>query len=82
MSVVIELLLLVVVLLLISQSFSNVRKLRDNSKPPTGFQAEKLGCILQQEHGKCAFLNGLDIRKPLVVCISQRSEELTLHFPL
>jgi hypothetical protein len=36
----------------------------------------KQGSILQQEDEKSTHLNELDVKKPLVVSISQRSEEL------
>jgi hypothetical protein len=39
----------------------------------------KQGLILEQEAEKSAYLNELDVRKSLVVSISQRSEELRLY---
>jgi hypothetical protein len=39
----------------------------------------KHGLILEEEAGKITCLNELDVRRPLVVSISQRSEELRLY---
>jgi electron transfer flavoprotein alpha/beta subunit len=39
----------------------------------------KQGLILEQEAEKSTYLNELDVRKPLVISISQRSEELRLY---
>jgi hypothetical protein len=39
----------------------------------------KPGLILEYETEKCAYLNELNVRKPLVVSISQRSEEQKLY---
>jgi hypothetical protein len=39
----------------------------------------KQGLILEEEAEKCTYLIELDVKKPSVVSISQRSEELRLH---
>jgi hypothetical protein len=39
----------------------------------------KQGLILEQEAEKSTYLNELDVRKPFVASISQRSEELRLY---
>jgi hypothetical protein len=46
---------------------------------PISLPAVKQGLILEYEAGKRTYLNELDVRKPLVVSISQRSEELSLY---
>jgi electron transfer flavoprotein alpha/beta subunit len=46
---------------------------------PIRFQTVKQGLILEQEAEKSTYLNELDAREPLVVSISQRSEELRLY---
>ncbi len=46
---------------------------------PICFPAVKQGLILEQEAEKSTYLNELDVRKPLVVSISQRIEELRLY---
>jgi hypothetical protein len=46
------------------------------------FPAVKQGLILEQEAEKWTHLIGLDVRKPLVVSISQRSEERRLYNPV
>jgi hypothetical protein len=38
--------------------------------------------ILEKEAENSTYLNELDVRKPLVVFISQRSEELRLYNPV
>jgi hypothetical protein len=37
------------------------------------------GLLVEYEAGKSSYLNELDVRKPLVVSISQSSEELRLY---
>jgi hypothetical protein len=39
----------------------------------------KQGLILEEEAEESIYLNELDVRKPLVVSISQRSDELRLY---
>ncbi len=46
---------------------------------PIRFPALKKRLILEWEAEKMTNLNELDVRKPLVVSISQRSEELRLY---
>jgi hypothetical protein len=43
------------------------------------FPVVKQGLILEKEGEKSTYLNELDVRKPLVVSILQRSEELKLY---
>ncbi len=66
-------------LLMLRWSFSGVHKLCDNFKPPIRFSGVKQGLILEEEAEKSTYLNELDVRKPLVVSISHRSEELRLQ---
>jgi hypothetical protein len=53
--------------------------LRDNFKPQFDFQQRKTGLILKWEAEKSTYHNEFDVRKPLVVSTSERSEELRLY---
>jgi hypothetical protein len=57
---------------------SGVCELRANFKPQIRFPAVKQVLILEYEAEKSTHLIEIDVRKPLVVSISQRSEELRL----
>ncbi len=46
---------------------------------PILFQAVKQGLMLGSEAAKCTYLNELNVRKPLVVFISPRSEKRRLY---
>jgi hypothetical protein len=56
-----------------------VRNLQDNYKPPLAFQQWNRDLLLEWEAENITYLIQLNARKPLVVSIPQKNEELKLN---